>query len=41
MEEVVQWTANVMDHKTGLEKKSQVGERNTNVSKVTFVMVFH
>ncbi|XP_074501910.1 uncharacterized protein ankrd2 [Sebastes fasciatus] len=32
MEEVVQWTANVMDHKTGLEKKSQVEESVRRIS---------
>ncbi len=38
MEEAVQWAANVMDHKTTIE--AQVGEKNTNVSRVTFVMIF-
>lgn len=41
MEEVVQWAAIVTDRKTGLEKKAQVGEKNSNVSWVTFVMIFH
>lgn len=41
MEEVVQWAANVMDHKTGIEKKDQVGKRNTNVYKVAFVKILH
>ncbi|XP_029306087.1 ankyrin repeat domain-containing protein 2 [Cottoperca gobio] len=32
MEEVVQWAANVMDHKTGAEKKAQVEERVRRIS---------
>lgn len=39
LEEGVQWATKMMDHKTGIEKKAQVGERNINVSKVTFVMI--
>lgn len=39
--EDVQWAANVMDLKTGEEMKAQVGERNTNISNVTFVMIFY
>lgn len=38
IEEVVQWAANAMDHKTGMEKnKAQVGEEN--VCQVMFVVI--
>lgn len=39
MEDAVQWVANVMDHKTGVEKKVQVGEKN--VTFLIFSYLYH